>query len=112
MAKHRTFLTDEAEALLKLLGRQVEIARVRRGLRVKDLVGAGISESTYARLKAGDPGVSIGTLANVLTVFDLEGTLALVADPDQDEVGKFLERRDRRQRVRKVDHEQDLDRDF
>lgn len=112
MAKHRNFLTAEAETLLKQLGQQLETARLRRGLLIKDLEGAGISESTYARLKAGDPGVSIGTLANVLTVFNLESTLALVAQPEQDEVGKVLDRRNQRQRARKVNHEQDLDRNF
>lgn len=111
MAKHRSFLTDEAEHFLRLLGDQVDQARRRRGLRIRDLVGAGVSESTYARLKAGDPGVALGTLANVLTVFNLEDSLARVADPDQDEVGKFLARRDLRKRIRKLAPEE-LDRDF
>ncbi|WP_158933273.1 helix-turn-helix transcriptional regulator, partial [Acidisphaera sp. S103] len=51
---------------LERLGLDIRNARLRRGITVSDLaVRAGSSPSSIARLEKGDPGVAIGTLADV-----------------------------------------------
>lgn len=56
--------------------------RLRRAIAVADLaVRAGTSPSSIARLERGDPGVAIGTLADVLVVLGLLERLADLVDP-------------------------------
>ncbi|MGO6891842.1 helix-turn-helix domain-containing protein, partial [Rhizobium johnstonii] len=70
------------------LGHDVRGARLRRGIAVADLaVRAGTSPSTVARLEKGDPGVGIGTLADVLVVLGLVDRLADLVDIRKDDLG-------------------------
>jgi transcriptional regulator with XRE-family HTH domain len=58
---------------------------------VADLaVRAGTSPSTVARLERGDPGVAIGTLADVLVVLGLVQHLADLIDIRKDDLGLAL----------------------
>jgi len=76
---------------LARLGRDVRSARLRRGIAVADLaVRAGTSPSSIARLERGDPGVAIGTLANVLLVLGLLERLADLIDVRKDDLGLAL----------------------
>lgn len=76
---------------LKRLGRDVRGARLRRGIAVADLaVRAGTSPSSIARLEKGDPGVAIGTLADVLVVLGLVERLADLIDIRKDDLGLAL----------------------
>lgn len=76
---------------LERLGQDVRNARLRRGIAVADLaVRAGTSPSSIARLERGDPGVAIGTLADVLVVLGLLERLADVIDIRKDDLGLAL----------------------
>lgn len=64
--------SPKSRAALERLGRDLRGARLRRGIAIADLaVRAGTSASSIARLEKGDPGVGIGTLADVLVVLGL-----------------------------------------
>ncbi|WP_268239177.1 helix-turn-helix domain-containing protein [Sphingopyxis bauzanensis] len=76
---------------LKRLGEDVRGARLRRGIAMADLaVRAGTSPSSVARLEKGDPGVAIGTLADVLVVLGLVERLADLIDIRKDDLGLAL----------------------
>src|SRR3546814_4962206 len=64
--------SPKSMSALKRLGEDARGARLRRGIAMADLaVRAGTSLSSVARLEKGDPGVAIGTLADVLVVLGL-----------------------------------------
>ncbi len=83
--------SPKSKAALERLGRDVRGARLHRGIAVADLaVRAGTSPSTVARLEKGDPGVAIGTLADVLVVLGLVERLADLIDIRKDDLGLAL----------------------
>jgi transcriptional regulator with XRE-family HTH domain len=87
---------------LERLGEDVRSARLRRGVAVADMaVRAGTSSSTIARLEKGDPGVGIGTLADILVVLGLVERLTDLIDIRKDDLGLALmtERQPRRGRT-------------
>lgn len=93
--------SPKSKSALERLGQDVRGARLRRGIAVADLaVRAGTSPSTITRLEKGDPGVAIGTLADVLVVLGLIGRLADLIDIRKDDLGLALvtERQPRRGR--------------
>lgn len=93
--------SPKSRSALERLGHDVRGARLRRGIAVADLaVRAGTSPSTVARLEKGDPGVGIGTLADILVVLGLVDRLADLIDIRKDELGLALtaERQPRRGR--------------
>lgn len=83
--------SPKAKPALERLGQDVRNARLRRGTAVADLaVRAGTSPSSIARLERGDPGVAIGTLADVLVVLGLLERLADLIDVRKDDLGLAL----------------------
>ncbi len=87
---------------LKRLGQDLRSARLRRGVAVSDLAArAGTSSSTITRLEKGDPGVGIGTLADILVALGLVERLADLIDIRKDDLGLALitERQPRRGRT-------------
>jgi transcriptional regulator with XRE-family HTH domain len=93
--------SPKSKSALKRLGHDVRGARLRRGIAVADLAArAGTSASTVARVEKGDPGVGIGTLADILVVFGLVDRLADLIDIRKDDLGLALttERQPRRGR--------------
>ena len=76
---------------LTALGRNIELARRRRGLSQADLASRmSVSESTVRRLEDGHPGTALTYLASALQVFgDLE-KLSLLLDTQADSVGLAL----------------------
>lgn len=83
--------SPKAKPALERLGRDVRSARLRRGIAVADLaVRAGTSPSSIARLERGDPGVAIGTFADVLVVLGLVERLADLIDVRKDDLGLAL----------------------
>lgn len=83
--------SPKAKPALERLGQDVRNARLRRGIAVADLaVRAGTSPSSIARLERGDPGVAIGTLADVLVVLGLLERLADLIDVRKDDLGLAL----------------------
>lgn len=81
------------DALIVRLGRALSIARRRRRMTQQELANAaGVSRLTIIRAEAGQPGVAVGTLLDILTALDtrlVEGMLQAVAD---DPAGEALER--------------------
>ena len=76
---------------LERLGQDIRNARLRRSIAVADLaVRAGTSPSSITRLEKGDPGVAIGTLADVLVVLGLVERLADLIDVRKDDLGLAL----------------------
>ena len=83
--------SPKARPALERLGQDVRSARLRRGIAVADLaVRAGTSPSSITRLEKGDPGVAIGTLADVLVVLGLIERLADLIDVRKDDLGLAL----------------------
>lgn len=83
--------SPKAKPALERLGQDVRNARLRRGIAVADLaVRAGTSPSSIARLERGDPGVAIGTLADVLVVLGLLERFADLIDVRKDDLGLAL----------------------
>jgi transcriptional regulator with XRE-family HTH domain len=83
--------SPKTKPALERLGQDVRNARLRRGIAVADLaVRAGTSPSSIARLERGDPGVAIGTLADVLVVLGLLERLADLIDVRKDDLGLAL----------------------
>ncbi|MCL2260256.1 MAG: helix-turn-helix domain-containing protein [Fibromonadales bacterium] len=84
MAKQgKTVLLPKRERLLRALGEQVKLARLRRDLSAEQLAErAGIARTTLLRLEHGDGGVALSTLVKTLFVLGLEQDILLVAKDD------------------------------
>jgi transcriptional regulator with XRE-family HTH domain len=83
--------SPKSKAALERLGRDLRAARLNRRVAVADLaVRAGTSPSTVARLEKGDPGVAVGTLADVLVALRLIERLADLVDIRKDDLGLAL----------------------
>lgn len=83
--------SPKSKAAIERLGHDVRGARLRRGIAVADLAArAGTSASTVARLEKGDPGVGIGTLADILVALGLVERLADLVDFRKDDLGLAL----------------------
>lgn len=83
--------SPKTRSALARLGRDLRAARLRRNIARADLaVRAGTSASTIVRLENGDPGVGIGTLADVLVALGLIDRLADLIDVRHDELGLAL----------------------
>ena len=93
--------SPRAKLALEALGHDVRGARLRRGIAMADLaIRAGTSPSSVTRLERGDPGVGIGTLADVLVALGIVDRLADLIDIRKDDLGLALtaERQPRRGR--------------
>jgi len=78
-----------AQALRKL-GRDLAVARRKRGISTADMAGRlFVSRDTLWRLERGDPSVSMGTLATAAFVLQLHERLAGLAAPASDELMVF-----------------------
>ena len=83
--------SPKTRTALARLGKDIRSARLRRGIAVADLaLRAGTSPSSITRLEKGDPGVGIGTLADILVVLCLVDRLADLVDIRKDELGLAL----------------------
>lgn len=101
MTRLDSFLTMDARSLLADLGKNIKIARKRRGWTQKQLAErSAVGLSSLQRLEAGETSVGLAVLGSVLVSMDLEETLLQVASPETDEMGQLLERRRLPKRVR------------
>ncbi|MBW2465190.1 MAG: helix-turn-helix domain-containing protein [Deltaproteobacteria bacterium] len=78
------------ERLLQELGENIRLARLRRGFSMQLVAQrAGMSRTTLRAVENGEPGVTLGSYANVLHSLGLHGDLTLVARDD--ELGRKLQ---------------------
>jgi len=85
---------------LRLLGENIQRARLRRNMTLNDLaMRVGVARTTLIRLEKGLPTASLGVLATTLWVLGLDSTLHELANPEKDEFGKFQERQYLRQKA-------------
>lgn len=87
---------------LHKLGRDLALARRKRGISTADMAGRlFISRDTLWRLERGDPTVSMGTLATAAFVLQLHGRLAGLAAPSSDTLALSLDERRLPRRIRR-----------
>lgn len=90
MSKKTTPQTPKLSAILKGLGENIRLARLRRKLSSMMVSErAGMTRMTLRSIEKGEPTVSLGAYANVLFSLGLEQDLALVAKDD--ELGRKLQ---------------------
>src|SRR5438445_13576155 len=99
MSKTSSLPLPAAHALRKL-GRDLALARRKRGISTSDMATRlFVSRDTLWRLERGDATVSIGTLATALFILRLHDRLANVAAPGSDELALSLDERRLPQRI-------------
>ncbi|MBO4513465.1 MAG: helix-turn-helix domain-containing protein [Victivallales bacterium] len=90
MAKRTPPLFPKTIAILKELGENIRLARLRRNITAKlEAERAGISIVTLSQIEKGSPTVSLGSYAQVLMTLRLEQDLLKVAADD--ELGRKLQ---------------------
>lgn len=87
---------------LRDLGRDLALARRRRGISTADMAARlFVGRSTLWRLEKGDPTVSIGTLATAAFILHLHDRLARLAEPAQDLLALRLDEQRLPRRIRR-----------
>ena len=93
-------LSLEMQSRLQQIGKNLQVARKRRKISVKQAAERiGISLSSIRRMEHGDPSVRIETYLAALEVYQLDQTLRF-ADPEDDRIGLALEKQRLPQRIR------------
>ena len=82
MRKRVALLPEDIE-LAQTLGRRLRAARLRRNWSQAEMgTRAGVTRKTYAALEAGDTGVSLGCLLNVMSLLGYADRLGSLLDAD------------------------------
>jgi transcriptional regulator with XRE-family HTH domain len=85
---------------LQKVGRELALARRKRGLSTRDMASRlFVSRDTLWRLERGDPSVAIGTLATAAFLLQVHGRLADLFAPGSDTVGLDLDEVRVKQRI-------------
>lgn len=93
MKKAAYNILPETEEILKMMGEQIKLARLRRNL-TAELVAerAGISRASLWKVESGNPACAMGIYAAVLHALNnMDQDLLLVAKDD--ELGRMLQDR-------------------
>ncbi|HEX4119794.1 MAG TPA: helix-turn-helix transcriptional regulator [Verrucomicrobiae bacterium] len=87
---------------LRKLGRDLALARRKRGISTSDMAGRlFVSRDTLWRLERGDPAVALGTMATATFILNLHERLANLAAPASDEIALALDERRLPKRIRR-----------
>jgi transcriptional regulator with XRE-family HTH domain len=79
----KSILLPTAERILRELGENIKLARLRRGLSgVQAAERAGIARSTLQLIEKGEPGVAMSSYLQVLFILGLEKDLLNIAAND------------------------------
>lgn len=98
-----TSMPFPAAQALRKLGRDLALARRKRGISTGDMAERlFVSRDTLWRLERGDPTVAIGTLVTAAFVLQLHDRLANLAAPASDELALGLDERRLPQRIRRA----------
>lgn len=90
MKREKTALLPKLTSILKEMGENIKLARLRRKLSAEQVAErAGISRSTLWQVEKGVPGTSLGIYIQVLFVLGLEKDILLIAKDD--ELGRKLQ---------------------
>lgn len=77
---------------LRKLGRELALARRKRGIGTADMASRlFVSRDTLWRLEKGDPTVAMGTLATAAFILQLHDRLGNLAAPGRDELALSLD---------------------
>ncbi len=102
-------LPPEIADTITILGEHISIARKRRNLTMEEMSSRMfITRKTLSRLEKGDPGVSLAVFTSALWVLGLDDNLKNIAEPSQDTIGIFHERKKLPKRVRAAKQQDDL----
>ncbi len=83
MAKKTAIQSSKVTELLKTLGENIKLARMRRRISATMLAQrAGMSRMTLRAIENGEATVSLGAYANVLFSLGLENDLLMIAKDD------------------------------
>lgn len=92
-----------AASALRKLGREIAIARRKRGISTADMTSRlFVSRGTLWRLERGDPSVAMGTLATACFILQLHDRLANLAAPATDALALSLDEKHLPQRIRRA----------
>jgi transcriptional regulator with XRE-family HTH domain len=90
MARKTTAPAPSVQRLLRELGENIRLARLRRGFSMRIVAErAGMSRTTLRSVERGEAGVTLGAYANVLHSLGLHEDLGLLARDD--ELGRKLQ---------------------
>lgn len=90
-----------AQRAIETLGKNIRIARKRRGWSLEAMAGSMlVTRKTLSRLETGDPSVGLSVLAAALHVLGMVDRLQETASPENDAVGQFSANQRLPQRVR------------
>lgn len=93
--------SEKTLEVLRLIGRNLRIARKRRGKTIAEAAEmVGVSSATIKRLETGEPSVKFAVYLALAEVFQL-GEGIRFAEPETDDIGLTLEKQRLPQRVRK-----------
>lgn len=94
-------VADLVKRALRKLGSDIQDARKRRRIPMELMAErARISRTTLTKVEKGDPSVALGIYASVLYALGLVDSLAKLADPASDELGRTIEERNLPKRIR------------
>jgi transcriptional regulator with XRE-family HTH domain len=92
-----------AERALRKLGRDLALARRKRGISTNDMAARlFVSRDTLWRLERGDPTVALGTLVTATFILNLHDRLANLVAPGSDELALNLDERRLPQRIHRA----------
>lgn len=98
---HAPTLPFPAAHALSKLGRDLALARRKRGISTTDMASRlFVSRDTLWRLERGDPSVSLGTLAAAAFVLQLHERIANLAAPATDSLALELDENRLPKRIR------------
>ena len=91
-----------AKHVLRRLGRDLALARRKRGISTADMAARlFVSRNTLWRLERGDPTVALGTLATAAFILQLHERLANLAAPQTDALALSLDEQRLPKRIRR-----------
>ncbi|MDI1334577.1 MAG: helix-turn-helix transcriptional regulator [Lacunisphaera sp.] len=91
-----------AQSALRKLGRDLALARRKRGIATADMAARlFVGRNTLWRLERGDASIALGTLATAAHVLQLTDRLAELAAPARDGLALALDERRLPQRIRR-----------
>jgi len=88
---------------LQTIGANLKVARKKRKFSIDEMaLRAKVSYDTISRAEKGDPSVSFGVYAQILSVLGLSKDLDLLATPETDELGSALLEQALPERIRRI----------